>query len=339
MEIFRNRDMKQQGIAALAVVLTGSLLSLYISAEAAAAVALTGGILSFLFLWFSWRKYRSIQSLSESLDEILHKEEALEIGHFKEGDLEVLRDEIVKLTARLNQQALQLKEDKRFLADALADISHQIRTPLTSLNLIAQRLRNPELSPEKQKSLQREMTHMLSRISWLVNTLLKLSRLDAGTVTFQHTCFRAVDLLEEALRPFAVSMELRGQTCIREWTGEEEIWGDYGWTLEAVGNVVKNALEYTPEGGRLQLTVRKTALYTELVVTDSGKGIPQEDIPHLFERFYKGKNAGKESFGIGLALTRAILSMEEGTIFAGNAKETGWGGRFTLRFYGRKEQK
>lgn len=146
------------------------------------------------------------------------------------------------------------------LGEALADISHQIRTPLTSLNLQAERLRSPALGEEEKRALLREMTGMLSRVSRLVR---------------------------EALRPFEISMEIHSQICVRELEPGTVIQGDYTWTLEAVQNVIKNALEHTPEGGKVWVRARSTPLFAEIQVTDSGKGISERDLSHVFERFYR----------------------------------------------------
>lgn len=345
MAFFRNRDIRQQCAAFAGMILAGTALALLTVREAALPVLLAGCASWGLSLLFAWKRYRAVRRLGEELDSILHgapregesrenesRGSEAKLQHFREGDLEVLRDEIEKLLTRLNQQSALLAEDKRRLSEALADISHQIRTPLTSLNLQAERLRSPALGEEEKRALLREMTGMLSRISWLVETLLKLSRLDAGMVELKKEEFPAEDLVREALRPFEISMELRGQECVCELEPGTVIRGDYTWTLEAVQNVVKNALEHTPEGGKVWVSARSTPLFAEIQVTDSGEGIAERDLPHVFERFYRGQSAAAGSFGIGLALARSILAGQDGVIRAGNSQ--GRGGQFTMRFYG-----
>ena len=164
-----------------------------------------------------------------------------------------------------------------------------------------------------------------------METLLKLSRLDAGMVRLKKEEFLAEELVREALRPFEISMELHSQICVRELEPGTVIQGDYTWTLEAVQNVIKNALEHTPEGGKVWVRARSTPLFAEIQVTDSGKGISERDLPHVFERFYRGESAAAGSFGIGLALARSILAGQDGVIRAGNSQ--GKGGQFTMRFY------
>lgn len=335
MRFFRNREVRRQGILSGGIVLVMAAAARGISGEAAAAVLMTGSALMAVFLFYTWRRYETIRKLSESLDEILHTGNTIELRHFREGDLEILRDEIGKLLLRMERQSQLLKEDREQLAEALADISHQIRTPLTSLGLMAERLRSREGQDAAQRSVLREMTGQIGRISWLVDTLLKLSRLDAGVMTLQMERFLAADMVKEAIRPFEVSAELHDQKICVSGGEKMEIQGDRAWTMEALQNVVKNGLEHTPDGGMLRIEMQETALYGQIAVVDSGEGIAPEDMPHLFERFYKGKHAKKDSFGIGLALARAILAEENAVIFAENSP--GAGGRIVLRFYGKEK--
>lgn len=331
MGIWKNKDIWVPCVVSVGMILAISFgAGILISPAAAGVAAFTGLALLAVFGATSLLRVNSVRKLSEELDRILHGEKELEISHFREGDLEILRDEIAKMTWTLRQQAQNLAADKEQLAGILADISHQIRTPLTAVNLMIERMKRPGISEEERRKLLREMSHMLERMGWLVDTLLKLSRLDAGTVILKKETFLAVDLVQEALRAFAVSMELRGQTCTVEHV-QASITGDYTWTLEALQNVIKNALEHTPYGGKIWIEIKDTALYVQIAVIDSGKGIPREDMAHLFERFYRGKNAGKDSFGIGLSFARAVLSLEDAVILAQNTKDRG--GCFILRFY------
>ena len=231
------------------------------------------------------------------------------------------------MTVRLREQRGQLEADKVYLADAIADISHQIRTPLTSVNLVAQLLRKPGLDEARRRELQRELAEMLSRIDWLITTLLKISRLDAGTVQFQRETAPMEALLRRACEPLEVPMELRGQTLRLE--AEGDFTGDMAWTAEAVGNIVKNCMEHTPEGGTVTVRGVDNPLYTQIDISDTGPGIAPEDLSHLFERFYQGE--ASQGFGIGLALARMIVTEQNGTIKAGNLPQGG--AKFTLRFF------
>ncbi len=178
--------------------------------------------------------------------------------------------------------------------------------------------------------LTRELKRSLERIDWLVETLLKLSKLDAGVVRFEPESLRAAELTERAVRNLRIPMELKGQELVLD-IGDAALNVDPDWTAEALGNVIKNCVEHTPVGGILTVTARQTPIFTELTVSDTGPGIAPEDLPRLFERFYRGKNAGENSIGIGLALARQIAVAQNGTLQAANRPEGG--ARFTFRFY------
>lgn len=281
--------------------------------------------------FFAEKRYKEIRLLSQQLDEILHVGGGVELRHFHEGDVEILRDELQKMILRLEEQTELLKKEKMSLADSLADISHQIRTPLTTLNLLIERMKKSTDDVRARQHLLREAEQMLDRIQWLVTSLLRLSKLDAGAIVLKPQKIVLASFFQEVMKPFAVSMDVRGQSLEVSGDGNAEVQGDYNWTLEAIGNVIKNSLEYTPEGGRLLIDWEDNPLFTEIKITDSGQGIPKEDIPHLFERFYRGKNAGNHSFGIGLSLSRAILSQENAVIYGQNAAPMG--AQFVIRFY------
>lgn len=294
---------------------------------AAAAALLFGGIYV-----YKMRKYKkSLRRLSGEMDRILHGSGELVLGSYEEGEISILRDEIYKMTVRLREQSETLTEDKEALADSLADISHQIRTPLTTLNLMTARMMQEGDDPEQRKRILREMNRMLERIEWLITALLKISKLDAGAICLEPADISMEGFLKKVMEPFEIQMDLRDQRCRIEGAEGMTFTADEAWTLEAVRNVVKNSLEYTPDGKALEISCVNNPLYTEISVCDSGPGIDPEDLPHLFDWFYKGKNAGSSSFGIGLALAQSIMSRQNGVIRAENRKEGG--SRFRIRFY------
>lgn len=331
MWIFRNKELiRQLQVSAAVLALTTGAAFLF-GRGAAIAVFLSGLLWVGMHIAWQRRRYLDMRQLSEQLDEILHGKDIQKLEYYQEGDLGVLRDQIQKMTVRLREQARMLTEEKVSLADALADISHQIRTPLTALNLILERLKGQEGKEEQKRHLVREAQQMLEKMEWLVTSLLKMSKLDAGAITMQMQRIEMAPFLKEALAPFEIPMEVKGKTCVIRGAEQTAFFGDESWTLEAVRNVIKNGMEHTPEGGALTIECQENPLYAEIKITDSGPGIAQEDLPHLFERFYRGKNAGENSFGIGLALAQMILSRENGVIRAQNAKEGG--GQFLIRFF------
>lgn len=293
---------------------------------------ITGFFFTGMNLLFTWGRYRRIRELSRNIDALLHGEEILHFSDYQEGELAILKVELDKMILRLKEQSQRLSQEKGHLASSLADISHQIRTPLTSIHLVQSLLSEPELSHEKRMELLHQMSMLLARIDWLIEALLKISRLDAGTVTFQPEAAFVSRVIQTAAAPLAIPMELRSQQfTFSAKSGQEDFYVDVAWTVEAVANILKNCMEHTPSGGTILVSARQNAIFTELVIEDDGPGFDREDIPHLFERFYKGKNSGEQSIGIGLALARMILSRQNATVKAENAPKGG--ARFTIHFY------
>ena len=170
---------------------------------------------------------------------------------------------------------------------------------------------------------------MLGRIEWLITALLKISKLDAGTVEFKQEFIPLDQLIAKATAPLLIPMELRLQELRVKATGN--FTGDISWTCEALTNIIKNCMEHTPAEGRIEIQASENALYTEIIISDNGQGIEKEDLPHIFERFYKGKNSDNKSFGIGLALARMIITSQNGIIKAED--NISQGTVFTIRFY------
>ncbi len=289
-------------------------------------------ILFFLFflLHTMWR-YRRIARLSMELDRILHEEERFCLEEYAEGELAILQNELSKMTIRLREHAGALQREKRFLTDSIADISHQLRTPLTTMNLIASGLQQPDLPEERRNKLIQELTLLLSRVDWLISALLKMSRIDSGTADFRRESVSVGQLIQKASEALLIPMELRSQIFTFVLEGTPHYLGDFAWSVEAVGNILKNCMEHTPAGGSIWVHGAENAIYTELVLEDNGDGLDPADIPHLFERFYRGKNAGDQSVGIGLSLARMIITEQNGTVKAENRPEGG--ARFIIRFY------
>ena len=328
MKDWKNPDLKRELLCYCLTALLCSALGLLIS-PAAALLGLGAALACGGLHWrFQHRRYNEIAALSRSIDRILHGQDQL-LDDSAEGELAILRSEIRKMTVQLRDAADLLQQDKAALSQALADISHQLRTPLTSMNLTVSLL--PGASEDAQRlRLTRELKRALERIDWLVETLLKLSKLDAGVVRFEPIQITAAELTEQAVRNLRIPMELREQQLLLA-LANAALNVDPAWTAEALGNVLKNCVEHTPAGGTLTVAARQTPIFTEITVTDSGPGIDPADLPHLFERFYRGKDAGEHSIGIGLALARQIIAAQNGTIQATNSPDGG--ARFTLRFY------
>ena len=329
MRLLKNKEVRKALLWQLLLSAAACAVCFRFDLRAGLTAVALSLLLMLIFCISTYKRYQRLSSLADDINQILHGDSSMDFNHYSEGELSILHSEIYKMTVRLRDQQQKLLSDKKYLADSLADISHQLRTPLTSINLLVERLSASGLTDKCRHQLTNELYELLSRIDWLITTLLKISKLDAGTVSFNKETVSLETLIKKSCSPLLIPMELRGQELIIR--AEGNFYGDPAWTSEAVGNIVKNCMEHTPEGGRIEINAAENALYSEIVIKDNGTGISPEDLPHIFERFYKGKNSDGKSFGIGLALSRMIIAEQKGTVKAENRKNEG--AMFTLRFY------
>lgn len=327
--MLRNKEIRWLGSGCLAITIPGAAAGFLIDRAAGILILILAacfGILFFLFLKF---RYKKIAELSEQIDLVLHYGERMDIGEEEEGELSVLRSEITKMTLRIREQNDALKREKKHLADSLADIAHQLRTPLTSANLVLSLLENdPDV--RERKKLLRECEELFTQMDWLLTSLLKLSRLDAGIVEFQTKDVEVARLVEDAVRPLLISMELHDIRLERDVPEKVCITGDAGWLSEALRNILKNCIESVGDDGRIEVSCRDTLLFTEITIHDSGAGFESGELHHIFDRFYRGKKENASGYGIGLALSKTIIIRQNGTVTAGN--HPAGGALFTMRF-------
>ena len=328
-KLLKNKEVRRTLFWQIVVSVIACAVCYYIDIRAGQITTALSLLLVLIYYISTYKRYRRIASLAGDINKVLHGDNTISLENYSEGELGILHSEIYKMTIRLREQQQKLVSDKVYLADSIADISHQIRTPLTSINLLVQLLSEPNLTDERRHQLTHELYGLLSRIDWLITTLLKISKLDAGTVQFKQELVGMENLIRKSCAPLLVPIELRGQELVINATGD--FLCDVAWTSEAIGNIVKNCMEHTPEGGKIEIETNDNALYTEILIKDNGTGIAKEDMPHIFERFYKGKDSDDKSFGVGLALSRMIITSQKGTVKAENRKPTG--AMFSIRFY------
>lgn len=327
--IRNNKELKRSLILLLGVCLALAGCGFLHSGLTGLLVLAAGLAACLVFLFTEISRYKKLQSFSKHLNELLQRGTPLPIRDYEEGELSLLAGDIEKITLLLKERADALQKDKIFLADALADISHQLRTPLTTMNLTVGLLQERDLPEERRAALIRELNALLARTEWLVETLLKLSRLDAEAVVMTKEDISVRELTEKAAAPLLIPLELKGITLTLKG-GEAFFSGDLGWTAEALSNLLRNSVNYTPEGGSIRIKAEENALFTVITVTDSGSGIAPEDLPHLFDRFYKGRGSSENSYGIGLSLAQKIIHSQSGTLRAFNTAE---GACFEIKFY------
>ena len=329
MKLLKNQEVLKTLILELAIGAVASIVGFVFNEVAGVVAVLLTLALVVINYITTYNRYKQIARISEDINKLLHGDNTISFDEYTEGELSVLHSEIQKMTVRLREQQQRLLDDKVYLADSIADISHQIRTPLTSINLIVQLLSQPDISEDKKRQHIFELKRLLSRIDSLITALLKISKLDAKTVQFKPRNLSLQELINKSCEPLLVPFELRGQEL--KISADGSFYGDLDWTCEAIGNIVKNCMEHTPDGGTVEVTALENPIYSEIVIKDTGSGIDKDDLPHIFERFYKGKNSGDKSFGVGLALARMIVTGQNGTVKAENQKDKG--AKFTIRFY------
>lgn len=311
----------------MSAVATGLGFAINIAAGILAAVA--AAAFGTAFFLFTRARYRKLAQISDQIDLVLHNADRLYIEEADEGELSILSSEIAKMTQRIREQNDALRKEKEHLAESLADIAHQLRTPLTSTNLILSLLDNHPGQAER-KAFIREAEELLVRMDWLLTSLLKLSRLDAGIIALQMVPVDIGSLVSAAIRPLMIPMDLHDIAFEARVPQDVTIQGDSDWLSEAVQNILKNCMESIGSHGKIEIICEDTPLFTEIIIHDSGSGFQEADLPHLFDRFYRGKQADTAGYGIGLALSRMIINRQGGTVTARNHPQGG--AVFALRF-------
>jgi len=267
-----------------------------------------------LFLGFWICRGRRLSELSKYMDRVSHGNYDLELKKNSEDELSGLRNELYKLTVSYKEQAERALAGRTALADAVTNISHQLKTPLTSAVILADNLlESPEMDREVRSKFLQEISRQLVGMKWLVVTMLKLSRLDAGVIEFQREKVSLKEIAEGVIQNLDIMAQWREIQFETKLTGAA-VTGDSKWLAEALQNVVKNAIEHSPQGGRVEIEIEENEVYSEISVRDYGEGIPDSEQKHLFERFYRASKVENENVGIGLALAKEIVEKMNGSI-------------------------
>lgn len=331
INIFRNKEI-QILLSLMSMISVVGVIFIYFFSPVASLIGLViCAMMIGSFLFLTKRRYSEINRLSHYLRQISSGDFSLDIRDNYEGELSILKSEIYKVTKMLSEQRSELQQDKMKLTNAISDISHQLKTPLTSMMVMTDLLSDDNLPEEKRAEFTHNIQKQLERIEWLVSSLLKLSKIDAGTVSFKKDVLSVAILIEKALDPLLIPMDIKQQTITVDGEKDASFIGDMNWTVEAIVNILKNCVEHTPEGGAISISYAENALFTEIIIADSGQGIAKEDLPYLFQRFYKGKNASEDSIGIGLAMAHRIVTSQGGSIEVNSVLNQGT--TFHIKFY------
>lgn len=325
----KNKELYIPIIISVLVTAVAAAVCFSFSKYAALLCAALGIAVTAVFAIFTVKRYRAIANLNDYLSRVCSGNYELDIESNTEGELSILQNNLYKVITQLKTQNEVIEADKVYLADSLADISHQLKTPLTSMLVVSELLEN-ETDADKRKEFTEIINTQCEKMSWLIQTLLKLSKLDAGTAEMNIEPISVSEVIENSLTPFLLTMDLKNIN-VKKSIDEFIFNGDKNWTIEALQNIIKNCIEHTPNGGALSIRTDETTVFSRIVISDNGCGITKEDLPHIFERFYHGKNASAESVGIGLALSKAILNKENAAVSV--ISEEGSGTEFEIKFY------
>ena len=232
----------------------------------------------------------------------------------QEGQIGLLKTELIKMTNILKEKVELLNNEKIFLNNTISDISHQLKTPMTSL-IILNDLMYEDLRKETKIEFLDKIKSQLNRMEWLVKSILKLSKVEAKVINFEKKEVKINELIKRSVAPNLIPMEIKNIKLSIDGDENTSYIGDINWSSEAFVNIIKNCIEHTPQGGKIDINYAQNPLYCEVVIKDSGEGIDKKDLPHIFKRFYKGKTSKEDSVGIGLAMAKSIIESQNGDIY------------------------
>lgn len=288
------------------------------------------GLIIFILLQ-KRRQERQLQELIEYLTKVQDFSELPGMREINEGRMGILQSEIYKVVTILKQEYSAEHKQKKYMSDMMSDISHQFKTPLTAISLMTELLMNPEVSEEHRLEYAARIDSQVGKMTWLIKNLLTLSQLEAGVLEMKSEQILLADMMSEIESSLEIMAEA-SEVELKLTTPEVLIiTGDKHWLREALTNIIKNSIEHTASGGYVRVTSGDNNIFTCITITDNGKGIAREHLPHIFERFYKADNTSKNSVGIGLAMAKQIINLHGGTIEV--ESEVNKGTTFTIKLY------
>ena len=278
-------------------------------------------IILFSILWMTIifvylrKRDKKINQITQYINQIKNRKYDLDINENSEDELSNLKNELYKITIMLKEESEISKKDKDNLKMSVEDISHQLKTPLTSITIMLDNLKdNPNMNENTKQKFIFEISKQIDWINWLVISMLKLSKLDANVVQFYEEKINLKKFIDEIIKNLEIPIEIKNQQIVIEGNQNASFTGDYKWQQEAVTNIIKNCIEHNKENGKIYIKYEENTLFTKITIRDEGEGMTKEDLKHIFERFYKGQNSSENSVGIGLALAKNIIEKNNGMI-------------------------
>lgn len=286
--------------------------------------------MAIIFIYLKQRD-KKINQITQYINEIKNRKYDLNINENSEDELSNLKNELYKITIMLKEESEISRQDKEKIKMSVEDISHQLKTPLTSIMIMLDNLKdNPNMDEDTKQKFIFEISKQVDWINWLVISILKLSRLEADVVKFSNNKINVKKFIDEIIGNLEIPIEIKNQKISIEGDEDASFIGDYKWQQEAITNIIKNAIEHNKENGKITIKYEENVLFTKITIIDEGQGIAKEDLKHIFERFYKAQNSSDNSVGIGLSLAKNIIEKNNGMI---NCKsEIGKGTEFIVKY-------
>ena len=291
------------------------------------------GFILFLSINFIYTKKenKTIREITEYIKKLNEKKYELKIEENTENELSKLKNELYKITVMLKEEAEESMDAKKTLKVAIEDISHQLKTPLTSMSIMLDNIiENPDMDNETRNLFIHEINRQIKWINWLILSLLKLAKLDSNTIEFEKNNINVQNLVNNVIKNLEIPIDIKEQKIIITGDKNTSFVGDYNWENEAITNVLKNCIEHTDKNKNIYIKFEENNFYTKIEIIDEGNGIDKEDLKHIFKRFYKGKNSSENSVGIGLALAKTIIEKDNGQIVC--TSEVNKGTKFEIRY-------
>lgn len=291
-------------------------------------------IILFILISFINKKNQSkkIKEITNLIEQINRKNYYLNIDNNTEDELSILKNEIYKTTIMLKEEAYNSNKDKDNIKKSIEDISHQLKTPLTSISIMLDNIiDDPDMDANVRSDFINDINREINNINFLVKSLLKLSRFDINAVNYNSQNNSVKSIMDKVMNNVSTLSDLKNIKIDLNIKNDFNLYCDFNWQVEALTNIVKNSIEHSFKDKNIIINASDEKLYSKIEITNYGIGINDKDIKHIFDRFYKGENSNEDSFGIGLSLAKTIIEKNNGKISVSSKKNDKT--TFTIKYY------
>lgn len=296
------------------------------------AIIIAGGIaVTIVILSYNKKREEKISDINSYIGKVNSGNYELKIEENGEDELTKLRNELYKTTVLLRETAENSEKEKTNLSNSLTDISHQLKTPLTSIRIMIDNIQNnPDMDEKTRNEFIEDISKQIDWISSLVISLLKLAKFDAGSIVMRDEEINVKKLIQNIISNLAILIDIKDIKIEENISEQITLFADYNWQLEALTNIIKNCVEHSFDGGKIKIEAESNSVFTKIIIADEGEGIEKKDLNRIFERFYKSAKSSENSIGIGLALAKTIIEKERGYIKV--ESEVGKGTKFEIKY-------